>query len=173
MDLPTDFIAYLASLDISVSAFSALSPVDRSAIRRDFNISISPGGGFGSVDGARGVVINSLVQSAGRASLGSAVDHISGPAIQPPDSVGLVPPVINIDRDGSAARDMPPISDAGSGSVRSVSVHSPAPASDPRPSLLWDAVYIIDRPGKVRITCVFPLWPPFLFYFLIRALFVF
>ena len=149
MDLSADFVAYLASLDISVSAFSALSPVDRSAIRRDFNISISSGGGFGSFDGTRGVVLNTLRQSAGRASLGGAVDHISGPAIQPSDSVGLAAPV-RINRDDSAARDGPPIPDAGSDAVPSVSMPSSAPASDPLPSPLWDTGYIIDRPGKVR-----------------------
>jgi len=158
MDLSTDFVAYLASLDISVSAFSALSPVDRSAIRRDFNLSISPGGGFGSFVGARGVVMDNSIQSASRASLGSAGGPSSGPASYPSTSGGLAAPVVDIDRDDSDSRDRPPIPDAGNDSVPSVNVRSSAPASDPLPSPLWDAGYIIDRPGKVRFICVFSLY---------------
>ena len=169
MDLSTDFVAYLASLDISVSAYSALTPVDRSAIRRDFNLFISPGGVFGSIDGARGVTMATLVHSAGRASLGSAVDHTSGPAIQPSDSVGLVAPVISTDREDNSSRDRPPTPDAGGDLVASVSMHSSAPASEPLPSSLWDACYVVDRPGKVRFLCVY-LSGFFFFFFELRVL---
>ena len=169
MDLSTDFVAYLASLDISVSAYSALNPVDRSAIRRDFNLFISPGGVFGSVGGARGVTMTTLVHSAGRASPGSAVDHINGPSIQPSDSVGLVAPVINTDREDNSSRDRPPTPDAGGDLVASVvSMHSSAPASVPLPSPLWDTGYVVDRPGKVRFLCVY--LSGFFFFFELRVL---